>query len=260
MKCSLFFMSGVLCSSLLLTDVQAAVAAPIADEINRPNISINGEKQALQGVISPNNHTLVPFKEFFSALNIKATFTNQSKTVVATNHDTTLILTAGKTVALLNGKEVLLQQAPQIMNGRMYVNLRFIAESFGGTVQFDQKKLEISINFQDITGLTSIWANALKTRDGKPRYQMMSQRAQERFVQEQINVNGEEGKYVIGVSSPWVVDFEFEIESMTATILYRTATSEPAFYQTKEILTFIEENGQLVVDDYQTIFEDQPIK
>lgn len=254
MKRSAYLLSSILCSSLLFTTVQADAATT-----DRPTISINGAQQALQGIITPSGHTLVPFKEFFAVLNMKVTFNNDTKTVVATNDHTTLSLTAGKKAVLLNGKEVQLQQAPQIINGRMYVNLRFIAESFGGTVQFDQKQRGISIEFHDIESLTAIWAHALKTRDGMPRYQMMSDKAKERFMQEQLHVNGEEGKFVIGVSSPWVVAFDFTIDDMTATITYKTTTSEPAFYQTKEILTFIEENGQLVVDDYQTIFEDQPI-
>lgn len=252
--------SGVLCICLFFTGVQAATASSITSNENRPTIRINGEKQNLKGAILPGGSTLVPVREFFSELNIKPAFNNNTKTLTATSDETTIILTAGKKVAKLNGKEVQLLQAPQIEEGIMYVNLRFIAESFGGTVQFDQKSLTIDINFQGISDLTKVWANALKTRDGKPRYEMMSEKAKEKFKKEQVNESGENWNYVIGVSSPWVVDFEFEINGMNATITYRTQTSEPAYYHTKERLTFIKKNGKILVDDYQTVFENQLIK
>lgn len=104
-----------------------------------------------------------------------------------------------------------------------------------------------------IAELTEVWANALKTRDGKPRYEMMSEKAKEKFEQEQINRSGEDWNFNIGWSSPWVVSFDIEIEGMTANIVYAMKTSEPADYYMRETLTFVMENGKLVVDDYQTI-------
>ena len=115
-------------------------------------------------------------------------------------------------------------------------------------------------DYEKVTELSTIWANALKTRDGKPRYEMMSEKAKEKFKQEQIIRGGENWNYNIGYSSPWVVDFEIEIDGMTATITYLTQTSEPAHYSTKEQLIFVRENGKLLVDDYQNIFEDKLIE
>ena len=71
-----------------------------------------------------------------------------------------------------------------------------------------------------IAELTEVWANALKTRDGKPRYEMMSEKAKEKFEQEQINRSGEDWNFNIGWSSPWVVSFDIEIEGMTANIVF----------------------------------------
>ncbi|KAB2336224.1 hypothetical protein F7731_12055 [Cytobacillus depressus] len=113
---------------------------------------------------------------------------------------------------------------------------------------------------QKIKELSTVWANALKTRDGKPRYEMMSEKAKEKFVQEQIIRSGENWNYNIGESSPWVVDYEIEIDGMNAVITYKTQTSIPSFYHTKETLTFKRENKKFVVDDYQTIFENKPIE
>lgn len=114
-------------------------------------------------------------------------------------------------------------------------------------------------DIQKVEELSTVWANALKTRDGKPRYEMMSEKAKEKFVQEQIIRSGEDWNYNIGVSSPWVVNYEIEIDGLKAIITYTTQTSIPEFYHTQEMLTFKRENKEWFVDDYQTIFEDQLI-
>lgn len=111
-----------------------------------------------------------------------------------------------------------------------------------------------------IDELATAWANALITRDGEPRYEMMSEYMKEQFKQEQIVRSGENWNFNIGVSSPWVVDFEIKIDGSSASITYLTQTSEPASYKREERLAFGEENGEPVVTDYTTVYEDQLIE
>ena len=106
---------------------------------------------------------------------------------------------------------------------------------------------------EKIEELSIDWATALKTRDGKPRFEMMSEKAKEKFIQEQIVVSGETWNYVIGDSSPWVVSFEIQIEGMIAKITYAMQTSEASNYSKIETIHFIEdEYGEIVVDDYKS--------
>ncbi|OKP92743.1 M56 family metallopeptidase [Paenibacillus sp. P32E] len=106
--------------------------------------------------------------------------------------------------------------------------------------------------------LASVWANALVSRDGHPRYKMMSAAMKEQFKQEQIARSGQDWNYNIGVSSPWVVDYKIHMEGHTARITYLSQTSEPAHYQTEESLTFRVEDGKLVVAEYHTVYEERP--
>ena len=112
-----------------------------------------------------------------------------------------------------------------------------------------------------VANLAEVWANALKTRDGKPRYEMMSNEAKEKFKKQQILLygDGKNWNYTIGASSPWVVDYEIKIEGMTATITYLTQTSAPAYFNTKEAVTFVMENGKFIVKDYETVFENRSV-
>ncbi|CQR52705.1 M56 family metallopeptidase [Paenibacillus riograndensis] len=106
-----------------------------------------------------------------------------------------------------------------------------------------------------INKLATVWADALVSRDGHPRYAMMSAAMKEQFKQEQIARSGENWNYNIGVSSPWVADYEIRIEGKTARITYLTQTSEPAFYQSEESLTFAVEDGELVVAEYHSVVQ-----
>lgn len=117
---------------------------------------------------------------------------------------------------------------------------------------------EADINEQlaeQIEQLAKVWAEALKTRDGEPRYKMMSEHAQHKFEQEQIARAGEDWNFNIGYSSPWVVDYQIDIDGSTATITYTTKTSEPAYYSTQETVYFKQEGDMLVVEDYETVYE-----
>lgn len=125
--------------------------------------------------------------------------------------------------------------------------------SFSKQNKESREEVKVAEKEEKMIELTEDWANALKTRDGKPRYEMMSNKAKQKFEQEQIQRSGENWNYNIGDSSPWVVSYDIEIEGMTANIVYTMKTSEPASYYKREILTFARQNDNLVVDDYQSI-------
>lgn len=125
--------------------------------------------------------------------------------------------------------------------------------SFSKQNKESREEVKVAEKEEKMIELTEDWANALKTRDGKPRYEMMSDKAKQKFEQEQIKRSGENWNYNIGDSSPWVVSYDIEIEGMTANIVYTMKTSDPASYYKREILTFARQNDNLVVDDYQSI-------
>ncbi|MFS0726431.1 DUF2809 domain-containing protein [Paenibacillus sp. 1P07SE] len=145
-------LSAILIICLTFSVSHAALASavkPDASGVYRPTIIINGEKQDLLGAVPPSGSTLVPFRAFFKALNIEPSFDNNTKTLTARSGATTITLTAGKRTATLNGEQVQLLQSPAISEDHLYVNLRFIAEAFGGIVQFDKETLTISIEFPE---------------------------------------------------------------------------------------------------------------
>ena len=104
--------------------------------------------------------------------------------------------------------------------------------------------------------MAEIWATALKTRDGKPRYEMMSENMKEKFITEQKLRAGEDWNFNIGYSSPRVVDFEIQMNGDTASIIYHQEDSGGDKYDRTEILTFGIENNRLVITDARQKIEE----
>lgn len=108
---------------------------------------------------------------------------------------------------------------------------------------------ESTYSNQEKIHMTETWAEALKTRDGKLRYEIMSESMKGKFVAEQKQRSGEELNYNIGSSSPWVVNYAIDVQGNIATIIYHLADSGGGKYDQTEIITFGKENNQLVVID-----------
>lgn len=93
------------------------------------------------------------------------------------------------------------------------------------------------------------WANALKTRDGKPRYDIMTEEMQQKFIEEQKALVSDDDNwyYVIGWSSPWVISYDISISGAQAYITYHQADSTKERYSAAEKITFSENDGKILV-------------
>jgi hypothetical protein len=94
--------------------------------------------------------------------------------------------------------------------------------------------------------MAEAWAEALKTRDGEPRYEMMSAEMKKQFIKEQKERN-EPWNFNIGVSSPWVTDYKVTVDRDIAEISYTLTDSSQGIYEQKEVLHFGKEDGKTVV-------------
>jgi len=95
--------------------------------------------------IQKNSAVLVPLRGVFQALGATVQYDSASKAIVATEGKTVVSLTVGSRTALVNGQKELLQQPSETINGTTLVPLRFVAEAFGATVQWDSTNQEVAI-------------------------------------------------------------------------------------------------------------------
>jgi len=74
--------------------------------------------------------TLVPLRALTEGFGATVEYDAENQTVTVTKGETTIVLTLGQNVALVNGQEVTLDAKAELNNSRTIVPLRFIAETF----------------------------------------------------------------------------------------------------------------------------------
>jgi hypothetical protein len=166
------FASSLLMLGALLSasTVQAAAETPITVTIDNRLLTFD------QPPISVNYRTLVPFRGILEALGATVTWdeaTGNIKAIRNTDH-LTIEMKLNETTAFVNGKTTELDVAPAIANGRTMVPVRFLAESLGAIVRWDNPKQQVQIRTdKPIEGRTmkqirERWEQAKPTYSGDP--------------------------------------------------------------------------------------------
>jgi len=132
---------------LLLTLVLAlTMAVPLA--FGAPSVMVDGKKVNFD--VEPgveNGRTLVPVRAIFEALNAKVKWVGgETKPAVLANKGATEIkLEVGSITAYRNGVPIKLDVPARVVNNRTMVPIRFIGESFGDKVDWNNKTETIVI-------------------------------------------------------------------------------------------------------------------
>jgi len=97
-----------------------------------------------------NSRTLLPMRAVAEALGAQVNWNEAARKVTITSTGTSIEMWIGKNLAYTNGKQVLIDPqnknvVPEIINGRTMVPVRFVAESLGATVSWDEKTKTITI-------------------------------------------------------------------------------------------------------------------
>jgi hypothetical protein len=88
---------------------------------------------------------LVPCRAVGDAIACSVNWDNNTRTVTVKRDKTTLLLTANNNTAYLNDKAITSDVPSTIINDRLYLPLRLVAESFGAKVFWDDVKYTVSI-------------------------------------------------------------------------------------------------------------------
>ena len=120
----------------------------IVMRIGSPTITINGVQSTLDPMAKGtpmlvNGSTLVPMRPIFDLFGYSVNW--YSGRIIAKNNNNSIVLTVGSNIAYRNSAESRLQTAPQNINGRTMVPLKFIAESLGADVEYQPNTKTIII-------------------------------------------------------------------------------------------------------------------
>ena len=92
-----------------------------------------------------NGRTMVPLRFVGEAFGAGFTYDPVFKIIDINFGSDKIKMQIGKDVAFVNGKEIKLDVAPYIVNGRTLVPIRFISETFGAEVIWDSTTKTVTI-------------------------------------------------------------------------------------------------------------------
>lgn len=93
-----------------------------------------------------NGRTMVPLRSIFESLGAEVKWINSTSTAIAILGSNKVKLQLNNPKASINSKEIILDVPAQIVEGRTLVPIRFIAESLGAQVSWDNKNRIVNIN------------------------------------------------------------------------------------------------------------------
>lgn len=144
---------------LLLLLVTNLFNFPVIQASSEIQVIVRGEPLtlSLEPVIE-SGRTLVPMRDIFESLDAYIEWDGSTKTVTALKGDTTVKLKIGDKTAYLNNKSMQLDVPAKIINDKTFVPLRFIGESLGADVDWNNNTRTVTItvdNSSEIHGNTS---------------------------------------------------------------------------------------------------------
>lgn len=107
---------------------------------------INGQTYTLEAAPTiTSSRTMVPLRFIGEAFGAEFTYEAMTKTIDITFGSDKITMQIGKKAATVNGKEIVLDVAPFIVNGRTLVPIRFISETFGAEVIWESSTKTVTI-------------------------------------------------------------------------------------------------------------------
>lgn len=146
-------LSSALLSGVLFSSVVAGGAS--AQTAGNMKVVINGVTQSYaQQPIMKQNTTLVPFRSVFESLGAKVSYDASTRKITASKGSDTLEFQINSSTAYKNGKSIVLTTPVTMINGSVYVPLRFVGESLGAKVNWDKTALRVVIETAEANGAT----------------------------------------------------------------------------------------------------------
>lgn len=93
-----------------------------------------------------DNRTMVPLRKIFEAMGAAVDWNNDTRTVTATKGNERVIATIDSKNVYVSGDTKTLDVPPLIVDGRTLVPVRFVAESFGANVNWDEATRTVIIS------------------------------------------------------------------------------------------------------------------
>ena len=122
-----------------------APASVLTVRAQNVTVIVNGQTMQFdQPPIMRNGRVFVPLRGIFEQLGASVVYA--SGQINATRGSTTVSLTIGSNAATVNGQQVTVDVAPFVIDNRTLVPLRFVSQSLGATVNWNDSNETVTIN------------------------------------------------------------------------------------------------------------------
>lgn len=156
---NLTFIRGWMIPALVTVVLMLSISIQPAKAAQERPIKVFLDINELQFEVPPvlkNGTTLVPFRGLFEAMGLEVKWDEEKREVRGTNDQLSILLTIGQKQAVVNGQTVTLLQAPQIINGRTMVPLRFVGEATGAVVYWEPVNREVYVITESLRAILGL--------------------------------------------------------------------------------------------------------
>ncbi|MFM1652411.1 copper amine oxidase N-terminal domain-containing protein [Brevibacillus sp. B_LB10_24] len=123
---------------------------PLIPDLGEINVLLNGEWLCFeQPPTQINGSTLVPMRTIFEKLGVDVTWHQETSSITATKGSTKISLTIDKPTATVNGQTITLGTPPRLINSYTMVPIRFVSESLGAEVNWDEGSKTVFITLKE---------------------------------------------------------------------------------------------------------------
>ncbi|MCM3489882.1 copper amine oxidase N-terminal domain-containing protein [Alkalihalophilus marmarensis] len=130
--------------SIVIMLIMAAIF--LVPELNE-EVEASARIIEIDGAQVTNNRTLVPLRSVFEELNATVQWDQKQQTVTIVHKEANIVLRVNSKQVRVNGQLQTIDVAPVIHSGRTFVPLRFISETIGAAVSWDQKNSIATIKY-----------------------------------------------------------------------------------------------------------------
>lgn len=115
--------------------------------LQQVKIQVNGEPvTGFSPYIAPPGITMVPVRGLFEKVGAGVQWNEATRTVTVSTRSAVISLQVGSSTGMVNGRPAAMPRPAEIMDGRTYIPLRFIAENLGARVLWDEGAATVRIS------------------------------------------------------------------------------------------------------------------
>lgn len=122
----------VTCLVSLMAFATVAMAAPVKTVIYYDGVLLETSEPA----VVEGNRTLLALRDYFDALGVFVAWSNETGLATVSHQGKTVIMDPYREKVYVDGKDTPVDVGPQLIDGKVYVPVRFLGEIFGGTADY----------------------------------------------------------------------------------------------------------------------------